>query len=1049
LSKKRSPQRDPFAAREAEKYENPIPSREFILDLLDTADQPITHVQMCEMLKLSDEDQVEALRRRLIAMARDGQLISNRRDAYVRLDKIAVVRGRVQGHRDGFGFVIRPDGEDDIYLHNRQMRKVFDGDEVLVRLSGEQYRGKEEGAIVEVLQRNTQQLAGRFFNEDGLQFVRPENARITQDIMIPFGSYGGAAHGQIVVAEITQQPDKNRPPMGRVLQVLGDHMAPGMEIELAIQAHSIPYEWPEDVSIEASKIAPEVLAKDKLHRVDVRHLPFVTIDGEDARDFDDAVLCERRKGGWRLYVAIADVSHYVQVESALDIEARARGNSVYFPDYVVPMLPEALSNGLCSLNPHLDRLCMVCEMNISDAGRITGYQFYEGVMYSHARLTYTKVGEILTGSGTESEALRAEYSAVVPQLELLHKLYKCLRIARDERGAIDFETVETRIQFNDERKIERIVPVKRNDAHKLIEECMLCANVSAAKFLEKHNLVGLYRVHEGPTDQKLTNLRALLSELGLGLAGGDKPSSGDYQQLMQSIQGRADSNMIQTVMLRSLRQAMYQVENHGHFGLGYEAYTHFTSPIRRYPDLMVHRAIRSVIRSETPSTHVRRVDTAKPIPLRKIYPYSVNDVVTIGEQCSRTERRADEATRDVVSWLKCEYLRDQVGAIFDGHISSVTGFGLFVELNDLYVEGLIHITALPHDYYRFEPAQHRLVGERTRKVFGLGDELVVRVVRVDLDNRKIDFELEGVGAVRKPKSSVKPKAAARGKGGRKTGGKNAPKHANAPMTKRVPLLPPLADAAAKVVETVKAKKVVGTAIKAPAPKATLPKSQAASSKAKAVASKSIVSKTAAPTASAAKVTAVKSAAVSKAADVKKPAAKKVQAVKAAGKVASPKVITAASKKPAATLSSAEKKLAAAKAAVDKAVRTQASASPKAAAVKAVPKAAVKATDKAGAKPTAKVAVPAPKLSRAARKAANETTQKKQVKTKASAQPKAKVKATAAVAGDKNAPKSKKDAGKTASAAVQPTAAKSTKKSPVTPAPKVTAKRKVVKPTQSN
>jgi len=756
LTKRKTPPQDPFAAREAEKYDNPIPSREYILELLDSADQPVTHAQMCDILKLTNEDQIEALRRRLIAMARDGQLISNRRDAYLRLDKIDVIRGRVQGHRDGYGFVIPASGGDDIYLHNRQMRKVFDGDEVLVRLSGEQYRGKEEGAIVEVLARNTSQLAGRFFNEDGVQFVRPENARITQDIMVPFGAYGGATHGQIVVVEITQQPDKNRLPMGRVIQVLGDHMAPGMEIELAIQAHGIPSVWPQDVVAEAAQLPVEVAAADKKHRVDVRHLPFVTIDGEDARDFDDAVLCERRRGGWRLYVAIADVSHYVKINSSLDMEARARGNSVYFPDYVVPMLPEALSNGLCSLNPQVDRLCMVCEMNITDAGKITGYEFYEGVMYSHARLTYTKVGKILTEDTDEAKDLRAEYKQVVPQLELLHKLYQCLRVARDERGAIDFDTVETRIQFNAERKIERIIPVKRNDAHRLIEECMLCANVCAARFIEKHNLVGLFRVHEGPTEQKLTNLREFLSELGLGLAGGSEPTSGDYQQLMQMIQGRSDANMIQTVMLRSLRQAMYQVENHGHFGLGYDAYTHFTSPIRRYPDLLVHRAIRSVIRSEMPTSHVRRVEGAKPIPTRNIYPYSANDMVVFGEQCSMTERRADEATRDVVSWLKCEYLRDQVGAVFDGHVSAATGFGLFVELNDLYVEGLVHITALPHDYYRFEPAQHRLVGERTRRVFGLGDELVVRVVRVDLENRKIDFELASDKAVRRPKKAVVP-----------------------------------------------------------------------------------------------------------------------------------------------------------------------------------------------------------------------------------------------------------------------------------------------------
>ncbi len=765
MTKRKLPKADPYAQREAEKYENPIPSREFILELLDKAAYPVTHAEMCDLLNLTGEDEIEALRRRLIAMSRDGQLISNRRDAYVRPDKIDVVRGRVQGHRDGYGFVIPAEGGEDIYLHNRQMRRVFDGDEVLVRLSGQQYRGKEEGAIVEVLSRNTKQVAGRFFNEEGVQFVRPENVRITQDIMIPFGAWGGAEPGQIVVVEITQQPDKNRLPVGRVIRVLGNHMAPGMEIELAIQSHGIPNIWPPAVEAEAAGIPAEVQEADKLHRIDVRHLPFVTIDGEDARDFDDAVLCERRKGGWRLYVAIADVSHYVHVDNALDKEACLRGNSVYFPDFVVPMLPEALSNGLCSLNPQVDRLCMVCEMTITDAGKISGYQFYEGVMHSHARLTYTQVGEILEHGDDNQHPLRQQFHHVLPQLHRLHDLYKCLREARDERGAIDFETVETRIVFNEERKIERIVPVRRNDAHKLIEECMLCANVCAAKFIQKHDLTGLYRVHEGPTEQKLDNLREFLGELGLSLSGGDTPTSLDYQALMEQLENRADSNMIQTVMLRSLRQAMYQVENLGHFGLGYEAYTHFTSPIRRYPDLLVHRAIRSVIRSEMPSKQVKRAEGARLLNNRFIYPYSPGDMAGLGEHCSMTERRADEATRDVVSWLKCEFLRDQVGEVFPGIVSAVTGFGLFVELKELYVEGLIHVTALPHDYYRFEAAQHRLVGERTRKVFGLADELMVRVVRVDLDNRKIDFELETVVARRAKTGKSKPveKATKRGK----------------------------------------------------------------------------------------------------------------------------------------------------------------------------------------------------------------------------------------------------------------------------------------------
>jgi ribonuclease R len=761
LSKEKHPKHDPYAEREAQKYDNPVPSREFILQLLEDAPGPVTHPEVCEMLDLRDEDQVEAVRRRLIAMARDGQLVSNRRGAFARLDKIDVIRGRVQGHKDGYGFVIPAKGGNDLYLHNRQMRRVFDGDEVLVRVTGS-YRGKDEAAIVEVLSRNTEQLAGRLFREDGVQFVSPENQRITHDILIPPGAEGDAKSGQIVVVAITQQPDKKRPATGKVIQVLGDHMAPGMEIELAIQSHGIPSEWPAEALSEAEALSDSVQEKDKQHRVDIRHLPFVTIDGADARDFDDAVLCEKRKGGgWRLSVAIADVSHYVPCNSALDVEGRKRGNSVYFPDYVVPMLPEAISNGLCSLNPKVDRLCMVCEMNLDAEGKITSYKFFEGVMHSHARLTYDQVWEILQADGDDEHPLRQEFKEVLPQLHSLHKLYKVLRKARDERGAIDFETVETQIVFNEDRKIDRIVPVQRNDAHKLIEECMLCANVCTARFLEKHQITCLYRVHQGPTEEKLANLREFLGELGLGLGGGADPSSADFQALMQQIQGRSDSHLIQMVMLRTLRQAVYQVDNEGHFGLGFDAYTHFTSPIRRYPDLLVHRAIRSVIRSDRQTANVARVEGAKPLSRKEIYPYETGDVVALGEHCSMTERRADEATRDVASWLKCEFLQDHVGEVFDGVVASVVGFGLFVELKDLYVEGLVHITALPHDYYRFEPAQHRLVGDRTRKVFSLGDELRVRVVQVDLDSRKIDFEMESVTATRrgKGKTNARPPAA--------------------------------------------------------------------------------------------------------------------------------------------------------------------------------------------------------------------------------------------------------------------------------------------------
>ncbi len=807
MKKRNSPAKkaaDPHAQREAGNYENPIPSREYILEVLDQAAQPLGHFDLCDEFDLSDDRDIEALRRRLIAMERDGQLISNRHRAYVCVDKLDLVRGVVQGHKDGYGFVIVPDGND-IYLHNRQMRRVFSGDEVLVRLSGE-YRGKDEGTIVEVVARNTHQLVGRFSEENGIQFVRPDNARISLDVMVPPGDEGKAKQGQFVVVEITQQPDKRHVPAGRVIEVMGDHMAPGMEIDVAIRSHGIPHWWPTNVTGEAEALPSEVVEADKKPRIDLRKLPFVTIDGEDARDFDDAVYCERnaKTKGWRLYVAIADVSHYVPVGSALDQEALVRGNSVYFPDFVVPMLPEAISNGLCSLNPHVDRLCMVCEMTVSAAGKVSGYQFYEGVIHSHARLTYTQVGAVIEAQQAKqplADDTSKDLLKVLPQVESLHQLYGALRHARDVRGAIDFETVETRILFDEDRKIDRIVPVQRNDAHKLIEECMLAANVCAARFLEKHKLPALYRVHEGPKEEKLNNLRAFLGELGLTLQGeklgkkmSAKPQPKDYQQLLSSIEGRPDAHLIQMVMLRSLSQAKYQPDNEGHFGLGYSAYAHFTSPIRRYPDLLVHRAIRSVIRSrngvglvkralrtmigKSPSECVQRVKGAAPLAKETIFPYGFDDMLRIGEGSSVTERRADDATREVTSWLKCEYLLDHVGDVFDGVVSAATGFGLFVELKDLYVEGLIHITGLPHDYYHFDAAHHRLVGERSGQSFRLGDELTVRVARVDLDERKVDFELVEIKTKRRKSGgdsegkkpggrSRKPRSG--GKGGDKAG----------------------------------------------------------------------------------------------------------------------------------------------------------------------------------------------------------------------------------------------------------------------------------------
>lgn len=763
---------DPEAAREAEKYDNPIPSRELILQHLSERGSPAAREQLVEEFGLSSEEDIEALRRRLRAMERDGQLIYTRRGTYAPVDKLDLVCGRISGHRDGFGFLIPDDGSDDLFLSPAQMRLVFDGDRALARVAGLDRRGRREGAIVEVISRAHETIVGRYQEESGIGFVMADNPKIQQEVLVTPGRSMDAKPGQFVEIKITHWPTQRFQPQGDVVEVIGNYMAPGMEIDVALRSFDIPHVWPEAVEREAAKLKPEVEEKDKQKRVDLRHLPFVTIDGEDARDFDDAVYCEKLSGwklfsgGFRLYVAIADVSHYVKVGSALDKEAELRGTSVYFPERVVPMLPEELSNGLCSLNPHVDRLAMVCEITLSKSGKMTDYQFYEAVIHSHARLTYNKVSSMLEQpSSTEGKRLIDEYKNVLPHLKQLHALYKVLLKARHTRGAIDFETQETRIVFGAERKISAIKPTERNDAHKLIEECMLCANVATARFLQDHDLPGLYRVHDGPPLERQEKLRAFLGELGLSLhKGKEGPTPKDYQALLEQIQGRPDFHVIQTVMLRSLSQAVYSPDNNGHFGLNYEAYAHFTSPIRRYPDLLIHRAIRSVIRSRRDTSHVRR-EGATSMPKARIYPYDEAALEQLGEQCSMTERRADEATRDVVNWLKCEFMKDRVGESFPGVITAVTGFGLFVELTDIYVEGLVHVTAMPGDYYHFDPLHHRLSGERSGRSFRLGDSVEVRVMRVDLDERKIDFELISGGS----KSAAREPGSESGRGARKDG----------------------------------------------------------------------------------------------------------------------------------------------------------------------------------------------------------------------------------------------------------------------------------------
>ena len=702
----------------------PAPSRDEIINVLETSGRPLQRREIVAALAVESEDSREILRRRLRAMVRDGQLIKTRRNAFGLAARMDLVKGRISAHRDGFGFVIPDDGGDDLYISSREMRKVLHGDRVLAGVTGTDRQGRREGTIADVLERANDSIVGRYVEENGIALVVPDDPRINQDVMVPLQDTAGARPGQIVVAEIVTEPNERQPPVGKITEILGKAGAPGMATEIAIRSHGIPYEWPDGVEAAANAYGESVPEEMKAGRKDLRDLPLVTIDGADARDFDDAVFARRQKKGWRLVVAIAEVSNYVMPGTALDAEASHRATSVYFPNRVIPMLPEALSNGLCSLKPGVDRLCLACEMSINDEGLVNRARFVAAVMKSSARLTYSQVADYFDTGTLKHHEKQAD---VKRNLDDLLTLYKALRKARLKRGAIDFESTEYGFQFDQRGAVTGLLLRERNDAHMLIEECMILANVQAALFLLKHDLPVPYRVHASPPEGKLEALGQFLRGQGMRVPWRDNPEPKDFEAVVEAAQGRPDEHLIMAVLLRSQSLAAYQPVNEGHFGLALKAYTHFTSPIRRYPDLLVHRAIHQLIQREK-STE---------------FPYTAQAMTELCARCSFNSRRAEEAERNVIDRLKCAYLETHIGEEFEGMVSGVTSFGLFVELDYGRISGLVHVTGLPNDYYHFDPVAHRMTGERRGQVFQLADRVRVKVITVNIDDQKIDFELIG------------------------------------------------------------------------------------------------------------------------------------------------------------------------------------------------------------------------------------------------------------------------------------------------------------------
>jgi len=707
------------STRKSKQYKHPIPSQNQLIDFLNEAGKPLKIEEIIKGFSLKGQRMRSQLVDRLYAMVRAGQILENRRGEYCLTAKLDLVTGMVSGHRDGFGFVVRDDGEpDDVYLSATQMRSLFDGDRVAIRITGLDRRGRAEGELVDILERGTREVAGQFIRERGIGLVVPDNSRISHRILIPKGEGGNAKPGDMVVVDILDYPSRVEQATGRIITVIGAPGDKGIATDIAIHSHSIPFKWPQAVLNEIKTFGKDVPDKAKQGRTDLRDVNLVTIDGEDARDFDDAVYCEKSGSGWRLLVAIADVSHYVSVGSELDKEATRRGTSVYFPDRVVPMLPEVLSNGLCSLNPKIDRLCMVCEMHVDGEGNVTRSEFFEAVMRSKARLTYSQVSAFLEGE--TKPALPKDLHSSIREL---HALYRVFATARARRGAIEIDLPQTKFKLNKDGEINRIEVVPRNDAHRLIEECMIAANVQAASFLKHHRIPGLYRVHPKPDPDRFNDLRLYLVSLGLKVAHPDHVEPRHFTQIIEQVKDRPDSAAITMAMLRSLTHAEYSPTNVGHFGLSLASYAHFTSPIRRYPDLLVHRAVRHMLRGGKAGR----------------YDYGPKEMERLGSITSSHEKRAEEATRDVEAWLKCQYMEGHLGDEFDGVITGVTNFGLFVQITELLTDGLVHVTSLDNDYYHYDAGSQRLVGERSGKTYSLGEAMRVRVQRVDMETRKIDF----------------------------------------------------------------------------------------------------------------------------------------------------------------------------------------------------------------------------------------------------------------------------------------------------------------------